>query len=324
MTGVPSSMWFAQMLQGVPIALLKDGNFAYQEDGLPSELLASPAGHQTISSSPSVVAQQLPPLTEHGGINGILPTSNVPATGEAHNNDDGASQSVDPSESASISMSTNMQDMVSSLVDNEPPSQDQPAIAPQFMSSPFQPTPAHSKIDSPLDRTGSLAAAGLGNMNPTHMQRSSSSHHQHTPRPSLPSIYNTPFAPQPQERTSSPVATPTTARRASPQLQRPSSGSMMRDPSSFHYPSMPQDTSLGLHGMAQTAGIGPTTGYGNDGLHIGMVYASGNTHDQSMSMSPYWTQLGLAGDATHGQRRDAGSGRAVGPTPSSDQGGSGG
>ncbi|KAI9826923.1 MAG: hypothetical protein M1832_005862 [Thelocarpon impressellum] len=275
----------------VPISLVEGGLFVYQEDGLPSEVLGSPGRADETASTPSM---PIPRRAEPDGrrSNGVGPS------------DDGLSHSVETSECASVSMSANMQHMVSSLVDNDAPSGPciPPSAPPSFPLQISTSLASAEKDETSYEHMGTLTAAELLKMQPSY-RPSPQQHQHHTPRPSLPSIYNTPFAPQPEEGSTSP-ATPVTARRLSPPAQQhsqaaSSGSSMMRDPSSWYVPAASNPAS---------------TVYGN---------GNGTTFDE-MPPSPYWsaTQWGGARQAVVGGGMS--SGRAADAwTPPNGQGGGG-
>ncbi|KAI9677461.1 MAG: hypothetical protein M1817_006415 [Caeruleum heppii] len=159
----------------IPIALVEGNAFAYQEDGLPSEMLASP---QVVP----VASDAVHPRTEQ-------PSGSTPPFDPAPY--DTPSEFPDASSSTSVSMSANMHHMVDSLVEPSP-----------------APASATADETSYGPRFGTLTAASLEDRVHGFSQHRRGASHElhhlpsspHTPRPSLPSILNTPFAPDPQEQ----------------------------------------------------------------------------------------------------------------------------
>ena len=192
------------MIKSVPMDLV-DGttNFTVREEGVPSELLASPDGRTATLSSTSVERQDLPEII---GTVALDKTSML---------DEGASQSA----TASVSMNPAMRRMVDDLVGEEEDtvSDGDPNIVncPQAIIPP-NPTLNDWAFQAPGNDTsygtiGTLTAHDLLQ----EVATPSSAHQLYsTPRPILPSIYNTPFAPLPSDATPSPKPCPSTAKRA--------------------------------------------------------------------------------------------------------------
>ncbi|KAL2852912.1 hypothetical protein BJY01DRAFT_259510 [Aspergillus pseudoustus] len=180
----------------IPIALVDDEDkktFIYKEDGLPSQFFASPSGHHHTLSSASIEREDIQQVRQ-----------------EAINAD--SRSAFDGSQSASISMSTNMHGIVegverlveSDTYENAPlvpdqlsftssaNNQQQRAISAQF----FDP-------DVNATRQTLIAPPGLGPPNTANQSASLSripSSQSYTPRPALPgimpSIWNTAFSPE--------------------------------------------------------------------------------------------------------------------------------
>ncbi|KAH0544399.1 hypothetical protein FGG08_001425 [Glutinoglossum americanum] len=205
-----------------PIALIDGGTFAYQEEGLPSETLASPNGRRASPPPEIITGDTSGDPAEVVGID-IYPPPNDYQTG----------RSVAASESVSFSMSTSMNRMVDSLVGKDgetevvPPTDDSENYC---VDSPT--TPIGGTLTA-ADLVSIVHNIGAGNHSYNNSQRSSHG----TPRPPLPSIWNTAFAQPPSQSPVSPQR-PDTAKRVSPQQGNVGSSSMP-DPSSFFYPGTP-------------------------------------------------------------------------------------
>ncbi|KAI9726257.1 MAG: hypothetical protein M1834_009058 [Cirrosporium novae-zelandiae] len=215
--------------QTAPI-FLDNGRFVYREEGVPA--LSSPDPKQANLSQTSVDREDI------SMVNGDRATHNNPSLVE-----EGASQS----ESTSISMNPTMNQMVDSLVDSEVPDFPTDDQATAFALPPCPPTPiarpctADYKL-SPMVGTSNDTYGAIGTPKvPTVkdyvdvIQSGSYRAHlsSHTPRPSIPSIINSPFALQPDE--CSPQLRPATAKKTTPQ-NRFSFGveqSSMLDPSTL-------------------------------------------------------------------------------------------
>ncbi|KAI9779136.1 MAG: hypothetical protein M1839_007671 [Geoglossum umbratile] len=206
-----------------PIALIDGGTFTYQEEGLPSESLASPNGRGATSPLEIIAGSSEDNSADITGID-IYPPPNDYETGQS----DAAPESV------SFSMSTSMNRMVDSLVGKDGETE---VIPPTIERENFW-------VDSPETPIGgTMTAADLVSMvhnigSGKHSYNHNSQRSSHgTPRPALPSIWNTAFA-QPPSRSPVSPQRPETARRVSPQHGNVPS-SPMPDPSSYFYPGTP-------------------------------------------------------------------------------------
>ena len=178
--------------QSVPIDLIEGTTtFAYREAGMPSELLASPQAHHVTLSS-SVERSDIPRAAE-----GTLQAA-------VSINDDGASLAP----STSVSTNRLMNEMVDNIVGPEATteSEKQRNMA-EFTPFRAPPTPpSYSFDDSPLKTYGNDTSYDLLGTATAHeflKDTNIESPHQPsqhgTPRPLLPSIYNSVFAPTPDE-----------------------------------------------------------------------------------------------------------------------------
>lgn len=235
------------MIKSIPMDLVEGTTtFTFREEGVPSELLASPDGRAATLSSTSIERQDIPEVTD------------TTARDKVSVIDEGASQSA----TASVSMNTAMRRMVDNLVceEEEMSSNDDRNI----LNGPQEITPPNPTLndwvsqapgnDTSYGMIGTLTAQNLLQDLPTP---SSAKYLYTTPRPILPSIYNTPFAPLPSDATPSPQSRPSTAKRAqghskqnsgnfSPLQQHPNGWSVhssnissMPDPSSMVFPHTP-------------------------------------------------------------------------------------
>ncbi|KAL3446264.1 hypothetical protein BJX65DRAFT_279892 [Aspergillus insuetus] len=180
----------------IPIALVDDEDkktFIYKEDGLPSQFFASPSGHHHTLSSASIGREDIQQVRQ-----------------EALNAD--SRSAFDGSQSASISMSTNMHGIVegverlveSDTYENAPLVPDQLGFS--AGTDHQQQRPVSAQFFDPATNTARrtpIAPPGLGP--PTMTNHSASlnrvpSSHSYTPRPALPgimpSIWNTAFSPE--------------------------------------------------------------------------------------------------------------------------------
>ncbi|KAI9782270.1 MAG: hypothetical protein M1835_004068 [Candelina submexicana] len=312
---------FAQTkFPNIPIALI-GGRLVYQEEGVPSELLASPNGHHTTSSVPSVEREDMPHLNDSS------PPAAESTTTNAEDEEDASLQriiSTSEAASTSISMDPSMKRMVDSLVNSSTSDLNEPDLTPPFKTF-IPPTPPEHSLEDPFNAatavhettyygpSSTLTAKALVDMTRSHSQSSTQLRHtpRQTPRPTLPSIWNTPFAPQSSD--SSPLTRPSTARRTSPSQAPPvqwvnslsstsQTASTMPDPSGGYYPG---------------SGIGARLGVGDE-----TCYAGASVFDQSI-LSPW----GVGGMASCGSGDGSGSGRVarvvMGQTPPNGQGGGG-
>ena len=208
---------------------------------MPSELFASPEGHQATLSSISIDREDISQANGSGAPD-MIP---VP--------DERDSQAA----SAAVSMTTDMNRMVDNLVSSE--ATDDSEIEDAFANASayrIPPTPPERSFDdSPSQEAGNETSYGLiGTLTAQDLVRDlhAYSPQQQTPRPVLPSIYNSPFAPQAGEE----ISRPSTAKRTPHHSQRssqnaiffqqqpnhqsiPSTISSMQDLSSMAFPPNP-------------------------------------------------------------------------------------
>ena len=159
--------------------------FAYHGDGL-TEFIGSPEGHQATVSSASVEREDIPRP------DGTIIRDAVSAIGES------------PSEAASVSVSTNTHRWVDNLVGSEIADNNasKESLHNSCADRPPPTTPAYSFEDSPVKDAGNDTSYGLiGTSTARDFVRdlrsdSPQTQLQSTPRPTLPSILNSPFAPQ--------------------------------------------------------------------------------------------------------------------------------
>jgi len=265
---------------------------------VPSELLASSSGHQATLSSTSIEREEIPRA------NGSVNKSAVR---------DGASN-IDDQTSQSASMNTAMNHMVDKIVGSEfeertnngdnyddeniPPTPPGHTFDDDDDSPPFDPGNETSYgLIGTLTAQDIIAKVHAYSQSPTH----SNNNNRSTPRPVLPSVLNSAFAPQPGEV--SPQTRPSTATRISPTppthlfLQQPtaqlqsghsvhSSFSSMQQPSSLAYQYSPFANAPGFGQFPQQIGPGiGGNGYGNGNGTVhgrpSTVYGTGNTFDES-------------------------------------------
>jgi len=266
---------------------------------VPSELLASPSGHQATLSSTSIEREEIPKA------NGQVNKSAVP---------DGTSN-IDDQTSQSASMNTAMNHMVDKIVGSE---FDECTNEEHYDDENVPPTPPGHTFDDDHDSPqtydpgnetsyglmGTLTAQDVIAKLHAYSQSPTHSTNRSTPRPVLPSVLNSAFAPQPGEV--SPQTRPSTATRISPTppsqlfLQHPtaqmqsghsvhSSLSSMQQPSSLTYPYSPLTNAHGFGHFPQQMGVGTGgngNGYGNGTVRgrPSTVYGTGSTFDESNLM----------------------------------------
>ena len=195
-------------------------------------------------SPPAILAAPMPPATSQG----LPASSNGPPANQVAIPDD---------TSDSPSMSRSMHNMVSDLVD--PPTDTAVSWSPTpTPGGAISPRTTSTPVDLPMGKASNILTASelLTTLpystpiaTPTtypypSLPRSGKSSAQHTPRPSLPSIYNTPFAPQPDEEASAPGSPSQFAQLQPPptqqqQISSSSSASAMPPPSSCIFPDTP-------------------------------------------------------------------------------------
>jgi hypothetical protein len=190
-------MIMLNIFQTIPVELV-DGTttFAYHEEGMPPEVMASPHGHHPTLSSTSIEL-------------GEISARNAIARDAASCVDDATSQSA----SVSISANRVMNKMVDNIVGSEA-TNDSEGPGNLADGSPFRapPTPPSYSFDDSPNKTagndtnygimGTLTAQEFLNEQKTHSPQQPSQHG--TPRPLLPSIYNSVFAPTAEEVSSRP------------------------------------------------------------------------------------------------------------------------
>ena len=193
-------------LQDIPVKLVDGATFAYHEDGL-TEFIGSPEGHQARMSSASVERQDMPQA------NGIIPTDIASAFPE------------NASEPASVSVSTNTHCWVDNLVGSETADIDALEGLRTGFADRISPTPLEYHFEEPpTTEPGNDTSYGLiGTSTARDLVRdlrtsSPQNQYQSPPRPTLPSILNSPFAPQPGEE--SPHSRPSTAKRMTTHSKR--------------------------------------------------------------------------------------------------------
>ncbi|MCJ1382893.1 hypothetical protein MMC17_006006 [Xylographa soralifera] len=188
----------------IPIELLAGtSTFAYREEGMPSELMASPEGRHATISSTNIDRDDIS-LAKEASAN--APKSII---------NDEASQSASMSVSANLVMNEMVDNIVGSEATNDSECHD-------YHVSPIRapPTPpSYSFDESPVKTGGNDTSYGVfgtstvqGFLNDSNYNTPHQPSHQRTPRPLLPSIYNTVFAPTPNEVSSR----PSTAKGLSP------------------------------------------------------------------------------------------------------------
>ena len=190
---IESSLTYSQ---SIPIELLAGTTtFAYREEGMPSELMASPEGHHATISSTSLDREDIS-LVKQANANFAKSIINDEA-----------------SQSASVSISANlvMNEMVDNIVGSEATNDSE---CHKYDAMPFRapPTPpSYSFDDSPVKTGGNDTSYGIFGsstaqdfLNDPDYNTPRQASQQGTPRPLLPSIYNTVFAPTPDEVSSRP------------------------------------------------------------------------------------------------------------------------
>lgn len=284
---------------------------------MPSELLASPSGHQATLSSTSIEREEIP-KPNGPGKKSLAPEG-------ASNLDDQTSQSA--------SVNTAMNRMVDRIVgseidectngDNNGNNDGQNYgnnnggnYGDNYDDDNIPPTPPGHTFDDdsppydPGNETsyglmGTLTAQDIISKVHAYSQSPTHSASRSTPRPVLPSVLNSAFAPQPGEV--SPQTRPSTATRVSPAppsqlfLQQPtaqrqsghsvhSSFSSMPQPSSLAFPHSPLTNAYGFGLFPQQIGIGAGSngigGYGNGTVRgrPSTIYGTGNPFDESNLM----------------------------------------
>lgn len=233
---------------------MEGATFAYHEEGL-TEFIGSPEGHQATIPSASIERKQNPCA------NDIIPLKAASTFGEG------------ASEAASVSVSTNTLRWVDNLVGSETADNDtyKQGLHNEFADRIPPTPPGYSLEESPVKEAGNDTSYGLiGTLTARDLVRdlrsySPQNQHQSTPRPTLPSILNSPFAPQAGEKT--PYARPSTAKYmpthsprnsqngfSMPQQHQPTSYSVDSSISSIPDPSgatfqLPQNQPFGNFGV---------------------------------------------------------------------------
>ncbi|KAI9843450.1 MAG: hypothetical protein M1837_006296 [Sclerophora amabilis] len=192
--------------ESTPIVLVNGTTFTYEEEGLPSESLAMPEVQEPLVevAAPNDRIRKSAPSDPQPILssNSFRPAPvNPPIDGTTTHPKVDDSQSVGNSESTSLSMSSAMNHMVDDLV-GEAPVANYTAPSPSFVREECSPH---------LNRGPLTARDTVNSLHPysEHLLQNQSRQDfapafapsptaaQHTPRPSLPSIWNTPFAAQP-------------------------------------------------------------------------------------------------------------------------------
>ena len=165
----------------------------YREEGIPSELLASPAGRPATLASTPVRREEIPHTN-------------------GNNNADGTSMVADHL-SHGMSMGTSAEDMVDKIVEDDVMDL---GTAPGLVEEEIRYSDSAPYNQPSLDAAGNETSYGtMGSITAADLIRQirSGSTPQASPRPRLPSIYNTAFAPQADEED---LARPRTAKRNTP------------------------------------------------------------------------------------------------------------
>lgn len=321
--------------------------FSYQQEGVPSELLVRPNGtaEPTVDQGASV-EKQTQAIDVNGGRYVDISQGN---TGHNQNatvvdDEDTTSQSMDNSEPASLSMSAAMNHMVDSLVGpDESSMHNHSTTADPSLSIMPPPPPSTTRVATPpinrlsqltADETtfypgapGTLTAAELVNMvhnysaqkKPQPTQPSPAigpSSHQSTPRQSspliLPSIWNTPFAPQATDlglsfftatTTTPSTSRPGTANRSPDHRQAASKRTSLNQVSTSSSGSNPTIPSMLFPDPSSSSWFTPSRptpppppppGGGRQQLGMGNGNDASNTtttsYEAIMAMEPLWSQ----------------------------------
>ncbi|KAL9119600.1 MAG: hypothetical protein Q9187_003852 [Circinaria calcarea] len=256
----------AVQYENIPIDLIDGTTFVYREEGMPSELLASPEGHHATLSSTSIERED-------------IAQAKMTAPDAASTVDDRASQSASVSISANPAMKRMVDDIVGSEASNDPEHLDESPRPPTIENRAPPTPPSYSFEESPLKDIGNDTSYGvIGTLTAHDLVQEMRSYSPRevqlgsTPRPLVPSVSSSPFAPA----TGGSPSRPGTAKRLPLEQQRmeyslQSSVSSMQDPSSMF---SPQKTwNAGTTGT--TTGRGPST-----------VYANGNGFFEGAFVSP--------------------------------------
>ena len=172
----------------------------YREEGVPSELLASPAGHPATLASTPVRREEIPYTN-------------------GNNHADGTSMVADHL-SHGMSMGTSAEDMVDKIVEDDTMDL---GSAPGLVEEEIRYNGLAPYNQSSLEAAGNETSYGtMGSITAADLVRQmrSGSTSQASPRPRLPSIYNTAFAPQADEED---LSGPETAKRNTPSHSQQSS-----------------------------------------------------------------------------------------------------
>ena len=254
---------------------------------MPSELLASPEGHHATLSSTSIDRDD-------------ISQAKMTAPDAMSVTDDKTSQSASASISANPAMKRMVDDIVGSEASNDP----------EFLESPLPPItekrapptpPSYSFEESPLKEIGNDTSYGvIGTLTARDLVREMQTYSPQqaqlgTPRPLIPSLYSSPFAP-----VGSP-ARPATAKRL-PVEHVQSSVSSMQDPSSMFSP----QKHWNANNVNENAAVrGPRAVYGN-----GAAFTEGDFMSPLVFNGSPW-----AGTSKSGYRA------SVGQTPPNGQNG---
>ncbi|KAI9760182.1 MAG: hypothetical protein M4579_001797 [Chaenotheca gracillima] len=228
----------------VPIALVDGTTFTCEEEGIPSESLASPGGRSRQVDVSGIEVGAGEEGSRNAGLirlNGNKPDAIVTETDNSNEAKIDDTQSVDTSESTTASMSAAMNHMVDDLV-GEAPQTPSGAQAPPIPSD----SPSYEQL-GPLTARDLLARVHTYSQEQRELKANTRTYApspttaQHTPRPSLPSIMNTPFAAQPASPVSgSPFVRQGQGSSSRPSTARGDNSPLDTVPSSFYTPPPPQ------------------------------------------------------------------------------------
>lgn len=181
--------------------VLGSTTFTFREEGMPSELQASPMGHQATLSSTTIERQEI------SNANGA-PQLDMPSPADK----------ISQAAFSTNSMNTEANRMVDNLVDSEPAEKDDnrgddesdyiKQMEPTPLAPAFEFFPSGEVDDTSYGFSSNLCDSDIVRVLHENSQQKQI---QSTPRPHLPSIYDPAFAPE-----TTPNSRPTTAKRLSP------------------------------------------------------------------------------------------------------------
>lgn len=191
--------------------------FAFREEGMPSELQASPMGHQATLSSTMIERQEISEANVSPPLDTLSPADEVSQAAFSTN-----------------SLNTEAHRMVDNLVDSEPAEKDDHKEDYEYGYVKMEPTPLAPACE--ITTSGEVAETSYGfssNLFGSDLIRvlheySPQQQTHGTPRPHLPSIYDPAFGPE-----VTPTSRPTTARRLSPHHSQ--RGSVNKIPPQQHF-----------------------------------------------------------------------------------------